>query len=325
MRIPVPGTFCLKAHRNFIGEASAPEVIEVIGDAVKFLIVAAISNSLEPAEIPIDPDLGITVLLQFPREYDLVIRRYARSVGTRDGLIAQRYLYAALLNGIPLPAAEAKQEHNEPQPPSLNASDGGSGPPLRKIKISQQYEFLITEPTVGGLPDWLKPKFKHLLDAAVRRLARNLICSDLNLLRAEAAITRFVDEIEEAVLSLDRGFFKVSVHPGKTEQSLRVSIRCAAGKALPEEEEQRIVTSSFHVPAVSVVRAPSDRKIGFLPAYLTRKKLQEVADRALYKSQRYERRPIAGPSWLPHLKQSLRDALYAQLPPILMKATAPAD
>jgi hypothetical protein len=52
----------------------------------------------------------------------------------------------------------------------------------------------------------------------------------------------------------------------------------------------------------------------YLPSFMVRQKLKEVAERAQYESQRFDRIPIAHVCWPPHFKQQLFDGLVSQLP-----------
>jgi hypothetical protein len=89
--------------------------------------------------------------------------------------------------------------------------------------------------------------------------------------KARAVVVEFVRRLNRGVIESGGGWLPVKIGKGATEASVRATIvRVGGGE------------SKFSAPA-SMVRD------GHLPAWFVQKKLAEVAARAPYRSQRYER------------------------------------
>jgi hypothetical protein len=181
---------------------------------------------------------------------------------------------------------------------------------MLNVKLFHYYNFEIKEPDTGALPPfylsiWLsaleKDRFAHELRAATDRDA------------AVAAISRYVNRVERASLAVKRGYYQVKAGKGKTDRSYRISIDCRRGN----DPDAPVVVSSFYSPASQVVLSPPGprglRK-AYLPCFIVLRALKEVAERAVYDSQRFDRIPVAHAGWPPHFKQELFDSLVAQLP-----------
>ena len=181
---------------------------------------------------------------------------------------------------------------------------------MQMIKIFGEHDFELHEPEVGTLPDFLQPRWSVALNrsALVRELAQ---AQDRET--AERALRRYVERAEQAVLMVGRGFYPVKIGKGKTERSRRIALACARGP----EPDAPAVTSRFYAPAALVVLAPPGARghqDAFLPAFWVREKLKEVAARAVYARQQFERVPRAKPCWPAHLIQQFLESLLSQLP-----------
>lgn len=181
---------------------------------------------------------------------------------------------------------------------------------MQAIKIFGEHNFEIHEPFVGSFPAFLEVTWRSKLSPAV--LVQEL-CGAQAYRAAEDAIRRYADRAEQAVLAVGRGFYAVKAGKGKTDKSMRVEIECRRGR----EPDAPTVVSSFYAPTSLVLHAPLGpraRRDAFLSTFFVRQKLKEVANRAQYKWQNFERVPVAAVCWPPHLKQEFLDSLLSQLP-----------
>jgi hypothetical protein len=100
---------------------------------------------------------------------------------------------------------------------------------------------------------------------------------------------------------------------GKADKSREIETECRRR----EDLDAPIMVSTFYLPAPLVVLAPPgphDRCDAYVPPFIGKPKLTEVADRAQQESQRFARIPVGALRWPPHFRQQLLDALVSQLP-----------
>ena len=77
------------------------------------------------------------------------------------------------------------------------------------------------------------------------------------------------------------------------------------------------MTSSFYAPAALVALTPPGARgcqAAYLPAFVVREKLKEVAARAAYQRQQFARVSLGQPCWSPHFKQQFLESLLSQPP-----------
>lgn len=181
---------------------------------------------------------------------------------------------------------------------------------MLNVKVFGDHNFEIREPDIGALPPFYQRTW--LSELGREQFARELReAQDLGA--AETAIRRYVDRVERALLIVKRGYYPVKAGKGKTDKSRRIRIECRCG----DRPDAPAIVSSFYAPASQVVLGPPGPRglrNAYLPCFIVMRELKEVAARAQYNSQRFDRIPIAHACWPPHFKQQLFDALVSQLP-----------
>jgi len=178
------------------------------------------------------------------------------------------------------------------------------------IQIFGQYDLQVNEPVIGNLPAFQQSQWRGALDEStlVEELGQAQDLTDV-----EFAIRRYVERAERAVLSVGRGFYLVTVGKGKTNLSRHIAISCARGRA----PGAPTVTARLDVPASLVVLAPAGargHREAFLAAFFVDQQLTQIASRAAYPRQQFERVPLTQPCWPAHLKQQFLNSLLSQLP-----------
>jgi hypothetical protein len=177
-------------------------------------------------------------------------------------------------------------------------------------QIFGQYDLQVNEPLIGNLPVFQQSQWRGALDQStlVEELSQAQDLADV-----EFAIRRYVERAERAVLSVGRGFYLVTVGKGKTNLSRHIAISCARGRA----PGAPTVTARLDVPASLVVLAPAGARghqEAFLSAFFVDQQLTQIARRAAYPRQQFERVLLTQPCWPAHLKQQFLDSLLSQLP-----------